>query len=247
MPVWALSPAIVPHDRHQMNIPRRNGIHIETRAAPRKATSTLAHFMQQLALARALRPSHGSCWYFGEQRRFVSQGGKPVSPYICVCPPNELHAQCHGRGRRLPSQTQPQSPARDAPVKDQCHFNDSVAAYRHGLLLFENRGQSSDGMFLTCRVACSMAALHHNVLTVQILEHLLLTTRAAPLIWLGRPVRPLLHGLPGRFVGSPLDPLGQSRAARWFAEAMGTANSPGSQPAPFWLDRTIRALFASAK
>jgi hypothetical protein len=23
------------------------------------------------------------------------------------CPPNELHAQCHGRGRRLPSQTQP--------------------------------------------------------------------------------------------------------------------------------------------
>ena len=107
IPVWALSPAIVPHDRFQMNVPRRNGVHIETRAAPRKATSTLVHFMQQLALARALRPSHGSCRHFGEQRRFVSHGGKSRFTLYLSCPPNELHAQCHGRRRQLPCQTQP--------------------------------------------------------------------------------------------------------------------------------------------
>jgi len=50
IPVWSLSPAIVPHVRFQMNVPRGNRIHIETRAAPRKATSTrvsLLAFRQQ--------------------------------------------------------------------------------------------------------------------------------------------------------------------------------------------------------
>ena len=38
-----------------------------------------------LPLARALRPSHGSCRYFGEQRRFVSHRGKPhFTPIFCL-------------------------------------------------------------------------------------------------------------------------------------------------------------------
>jgi hypothetical protein len=45
IPVWSLSPAIVPHVRFQMNVPRGNRIHIETRAAPRKAISTRVSLM----------------------------------------------------------------------------------------------------------------------------------------------------------------------------------------------------------
>jgi putative membrane protein len=45
-------------------------------------------------------------------------------------------------------------------------------------------------------------------------------TLAPPLIWLGAPVRPVLHGLPRRFVDSLLVPLGQSRAWKRFGKAM---------------------------
>jgi hypothetical protein len=45
IPVWSLSPAIVSHVRFQMNVPRGNRIHIETRADPRKATSTRVSLM----------------------------------------------------------------------------------------------------------------------------------------------------------------------------------------------------------
>ena len=51
-------------------------------------------------------------------------------------------------------------------------------------------------------VASPIATLDHELLTVHMLQHLLLMTIAPPLIWLGAPVGPLLHGLPGRFVES---------------------------------------------
>ncbi len=98
IPVWALSPTIVPHHRFQMNVPRENGTHIEARATPRKATSALVHFMEQLPSARASRPSPGSCWYFGEKDGLCVIGESLVSPLYLSCPPNELHTQCHGRG-----------------------------------------------------------------------------------------------------------------------------------------------------
>jgi hypothetical protein len=85
IPVWALSPAIAPHQRFQMNVPRGNGVHIETRATPRKATSTLVHFMQQLAprasieaeprIVPALRRAKAIC---------ESSGKAPFHPYICL-------------------------------------------------------------------------------------------------------------------------------------------------------------------
>jgi putative membrane protein len=49
-------------------------------------------------------------------------------------------------------------------------------------------------------IASPIAALDHELLTVHMLKHLLLMTLAPPLIWLGEPVDPLLHGLPQRFV-----------------------------------------------
>jgi cytochrome c oxidase assembly factor CtaG len=45
-------------------------------------------------------------------------------------------------------------------------------------------------------IASPVAALDHELLTVHMLKHLLLMTLAPPLIWLGEPVRVLMHGLP---------------------------------------------------
>jgi putative membrane protein len=81
----------------------------------------------------------------------------------------------------------------------------------------------SAGLFLIwVAVASPTAALDHGLLTVHMLQHLLLMTLAPPLIWLGAPVDPLLHGLSQRFVQSLPVPLFQSRAVRKFAKALGT-------------------------
>ena len=56
-------------------------------------------------------------------------------------------------------------------------------------------------------IASPVAALDHELLTVHMLEHLLLMTLAPPLIWLGEPIRALVHGLPEsslRMVHRPL-------------------------------------------
>jgi cytochrome c oxidase assembly factor CtaG len=58
-------------------------------------------------------------------------------------------------------------------------------------------------------IASPVAALDHELLTVHMLKHLLLMTLAPPLIWLGEPVGPLLHGLPQRFVQRVLAPAFQ--------------------------------------
>ena len=57
------------------------------------------------------------------------------------------------------------------------------------------------GMFcIWLAVASRLAALDHQLLTIHMVQHLLMMTIAAPLIWLGAPVKPLAHGLPRRFV-----------------------------------------------
>jgi putative membrane protein len=70
-------------------------------------------------------------------------------------------------------------------------------------------------------VASPIAALDHELLTVHMLQHLLLMTIAPPLIWLGAPVRPVLHGLPRRFLEDVLVPLRHSRAPKWLGKALG--------------------------
>jgi putative membrane protein len=77
------------------------------------------------------------------------------------------------------------------------------------------------GLFLIwLAVASPIAGLDHELLTVHMLQHLLLMTFAPPLIWLGAPVRPVLRGLPQRFVES-LAPLRQSLKVRRFAGVLG--------------------------
>jgi cytochrome c oxidase assembly factor CtaG len=45
-----------------------------------------------------------------------------------------------------------------------------------------------------------LRALHHELLSIHMVEHLLLMAVAPPLILLGTPFRPFVHGLPKRFV-----------------------------------------------
>jgi putative membrane protein len=71
------------------------------------------------------------------------------------------------------------------------------------------------GLFLIwVAIASPIAALDHELLTLHMLQHLLLMTLAPPLIWLGAPVGPVLHGLPCRFVGSLHLPLWQSQTVQ---------------------------------
>ena len=70
-------------------------------------------------------------------------------------------------------------------------------------------------------VASPLAALDHELLTAHMLQHLLLMTLAPPLIWLGDPVGPLLHGLPQRFVQSVLAPVFQLLHAQRIMRALG--------------------------
>jgi len=76
--------------------------------------------------------------------------------------------------------------------------------------------------FIWVAVASPIAALDHELLTVHMLQHLLLMTLAPPLIWLGAPVGPVLHGLPRRFVEETLLPLWQSHAEGRCVKALGS-------------------------
>jgi putative membrane protein len=78
------------------------------------------------------------------------------------------------------------------------------------------------GLFLIwVALASPIAALDHELLTVHMLQHLLLMTLVPPLIWLGAPVGPVLHGLPRQFVKNLLVPLWQSQTVKTFAKILG--------------------------
>jgi putative membrane protein len=70
-------------------------------------------------------------------------------------------------------------------------------------------------------LASPIAALDHELLTIHMVQHLLLMTLAPPLIWLGRPVNPVFHGLPQRFIESLLVPLWRLRAVGRFGKVLG--------------------------
>ena len=71
------------------------------------------------------------------------------------------------------------------------------------------------GMFFVwAAVASPLGALDHELLTAHMVQHLLLMTFAAPLIWLGTPVKALLQGLPQGLVRSVIHPLSRSSAFR---------------------------------
>jgi putative membrane protein len=66
-------------------------------------------------------------------------------------------------------------------------------------------------------------ALDDDLLTFHMVQHLLLMAFAPPLLLLGAPIMPLLHGLPQRLVRVALGPLFRHPAAQW---AGGVATHP---------------------
>lgn len=85
------------------------------------------------------------------------------------------------------------------------------------------------GLFLVwAAIGSPLAVFDEDWLTVHMIQHLLLMTVAPPLILLGAPVMPLLHGLPRDFVRTIVGPM-----LRWPAvQCLGTALS---QPVVCWL------------
>jgi cytochrome c oxidase assembly factor CtaG len=73
-----------------------------------------------------------------------------------------------------------------------------------------------------------LAAFDEELLTVHMLQHLLLMTIAPPLILIGAPLMPILHGLPQPFVQSVLSPLLRSAPVQRMGRVL-------SQPAVCWL------------
>src|SRR5882762_2891566 len=61
------------------------------------------------------------------------------------------------------------------------------------------------GIFLIwVALGSPLAAFDEELLTVHMIQHVLLMTLAPPLVLLGAPIMPFLHGLPRRFMQSAL-------------------------------------------
>jgi len=98
---------------------------------------------------------------------------------------------------------------------------DVIASWRAGSFFL--------GLFLIwVALGSPLAAFDEELLTVHMIQHLLLMTVAPPLILLGAPLMPLLHGLPVRFVQSVLGPLFRCSLMRRLGCVL-------SQPAVCWL------------
>jgi putative membrane protein len=85
------------------------------------------------------------------------------------------------------------------------------------------------GLFLIwAALGSPLSAFDEQLLTVHMIQHLLLMTIAPPLILLGAPVMPLLHGLPQRFVQAVVGPMFRWPPLQWIGRVI-------SQPAFCWL------------
>jgi cytochrome c oxidase assembly factor CtaG len=85
------------------------------------------------------------------------------------------------------------------------------------------------GLFLIwVAVGSPLAAFDEELLTVHMVQHLLLMTFAPPLILLGAPVMPLLHGLPRHFAQVVFGPLFRWPPLQWVRRVI-------SQPVFCWL------------
>jgi putative membrane protein len=85
------------------------------------------------------------------------------------------------------------------------------------------------GLFLIwVALGSPLAALDETLLTVHMVQHLLLMTLAPPLILMGAPLMPLLHGLPREFVQGFIAPVFRWPPMQWVGRVL-------SQPAVCWL------------
>ena len=77
------------------------------------------------------------------------------------------------------------------------------------------------GLFLIwIALGSPLAALDEELLTIHMVEHLLLMTFAPPLLLLGAPVMPFLHGVPRQLVQSVLGPLFRWPPLHWLGRVI---------------------------
>jgi putative membrane protein len=77
------------------------------------------------------------------------------------------------------------------------------------------------GLFLIwIALGSLLSALDEELLTVHMVQHLLLMTFAPPLILLGAPVMPLLHGLPQQIVQAVVGPLFRWPPLQWIGRVI---------------------------
>jgi len=84
-------------------------------------------------------------------------------------------------------------------------------------------------------IGSPLGALDHQLLTAHMVQHLLLTTVAAPLILLGAPIVALVHGLPQRFIRSVMEPFLRCAAVREIGRIV-------THPVFCWLASTITVI-----
>ncbi len=89
--------------------------------------------------------------------------------------------------------------------------------------------------FIWLAVASPLATLDHQLLTGHMVQHLLLMSFAAPLLWLGAPIEPLQRGLPRRFMEVVVTPLFRSGLIRQVLKAI-------THPAVCWLAATVTLI-----
>jgi len=103
------------------------------------------------------------------------------------------------------------------------------------------------GLFLIwVALASPVSGFVHELLVAHMIQHLLLMTLAAPLIWIGEPLMPLMHGLPPSVVRRVVVPLRHRPSMRRLGRII-------SHPAACWLPASgtlvgwhIPTLFALA-
>jgi putative membrane protein len=77
------------------------------------------------------------------------------------------------------------------------------------------------GMFaLWIAVGSPLAAFDDDLLSIHMVQHILLMAVAPPLILLGAPALPLLHGLPQSFVRAVLGPLLRWQPVQWLGHVL---------------------------
>jgi putative membrane protein len=92
------------------------------------------------------------------------------------------------------------------------------------------------GVFaLWIAVGSPLAAFDDDLLSVHMVQHILLMAVAPPLILLGAPALPFLHGLPQSFVRAALGPLLRWRPVQWFGHVL-------THPVFCWLAATITLI-----
>ncbi len=92
------------------------------------------------------------------------------------------------------------------------------------------------GLFaLWIAIGSPLEAFDDELLSIHMVQHILLMAVAPPLILLGAPALPLLHGLPRRFVRRVLGPILRWRPVQWLGRFL-------THPVFCWLSATVAVI-----